>query len=144
MQDAYPFEHPILIDNSLLFIINMPGLLERFVNMFRAALDEKFRKLMRPLPREDTQSVLKMARFFFDKLTNQILIFFLQEVGEDILPAELGGNNGTIDDIKEFWKEELPKHSAFLSKLTKYKTEESRRAEGPKTSHDLFGSCSIM
>ena len=65
MQDAYPFEHPILIDNSLLFIINMPGLLERFVNMFRAALDEKFRKLMRPLPSQDTQSVLKMARYFF-------------------------------------------------------------------------------
>ena len=60
------------------------------------------------------------------------------------MPAELGGNNGTIDDIKEFWKEELPKHSAFLSKVTKYKTDESRRVEGPKTSNDLFGSCSIM
>jgi len=125
-QDAYPMDHQILIDNSLLFIINMPGLLESFVTMVRSALDEKYRKILRPLRRQDTQEILK------------------KEVGEEILPAELGGNNGTIDDIKEFWKEELLKHSAFLSKLSKSKTEESRRPDGPKTSYDLFGSCSIM
>ena len=136
-------EHQLLIDNSLLFIINMPGLLERFVNMFRSALDDKYKKIMRPLPSQDTQEILKMARFFFKVFKSNIDIF-LQEVGDDILPAELGGNNGTIDDIKEFWKEELPKHSAFLSKVTKYKTDESRRADGPKTPNDLFGSCSIM
>ena len=136
-------ENQLLIDNSLLFIINMPGLLERFVNMFRSALDDKYKKIMRPLPSQDTQEILKMARFFFKVLKSNIDIF-LQEVGDDILPAELGGNNGTIDDIKEFWKEELPKHSAFLSKVTKYKTDESRRVEGPKTPNDLFGSCSIM
>lgn len=60
------------------------------------------------------------------------------------MPAELGGNNGTMDDIKEFWKEELPKHLAFLSQLTKSKTDESLRPGGPKTSYDVFGSCSIM
>jgi len=86
-QDAYPMENQLLIDNSLLFIINMPGLLERFVNMFRSALDEKYKKIMRPLPSQDTQEILKM------------------EVGEDILPAELGGNNGTIDISKSFgWR----------------------------------------
>ena len=136
-------DNQLLINNSVLFIINMPGLLERFVNMFRSALDDKYKKIMRPLPSQDTQEILKMARFFFKVFKSNIDIF-LQEVGDDILPAELGGNNGTIDDIKEFWKEELPKHSAFLSKVTKYKTDESRRVEGPKTSNDLFGSCSIM
>ena len=137
-------ENQLLIDNSLLFIINMPGLLERFVNMFRSALDEKYKKIMRPLPSHDTQEILKMARYFFFQVYQSNIDIFLQEVGEDILPAELGGNNGTIDDIKEFWMEELPKHSAFLTKVTKYKTDESRRADGPKTSNDLFGSCSIM
>ena len=58
-------ENQLLIDNSLLFIINMPGLLERFVNMFRSALDDKYKKIMRPLPSQDTQEILKMARFFF-------------------------------------------------------------------------------
>ena len=136
-------ENQILIDNSLLFIINMPGLLERVVNMFRSALDEKYKKILRPLPSQDTQEILKMARYFCQVFQSNIDIL-LQEVGEDILPAELGGNNGTIHDIKEFWKEELPKHSAFLSKLTQYKTDESLRPEGPKTPNDLFGSCSIM
>ena len=133
-----------LIDNSLLFIINMPGLLERFVNMFRSALDEKYKKILRPLPSHDSQEILKMARYYFQVFKSNIIDILFQEVGEDILPAELGGNNGTIDDIKEFWKEELPKHSAFLSKLTQYKTDESLRPEGPKTPNDLFGSCSIM
>ena len=86
----------------------------------------------------------KNGKIFFFQVYQSNIDIFLQEVGEDILPAELGGNNGTIDDIKEFWMEELPKHSAFLTKVTKYKTDESRRADGPKTSNDLFGSCSIM
>ena len=57
-------DHQILIDNSLLFIINMPGLLESFVNMVRSALDEKYRKILRPLRRQDTLEILKKARYF--------------------------------------------------------------------------------
>ena len=56
-------ENQLLIDNSLLFIINMPGLLERVVNMFRSALDEKYKKILRLLPSHDTQEILKMARY---------------------------------------------------------------------------------
>ena len=62
-------ENQILIDNSLLFIINMPGLLERFVNMFRSALDEKYKKILRPLPSQDTQEILKMARYFLSSFS---------------------------------------------------------------------------
>ena len=72
-------ENQLLIDNSLLFIINMPGLLERFVNMFRSALDDKYKKIMRPLPSQDTQEILKMARFF-SKFLNQTLIFFFRKL----------------------------------------------------------------
>ena len=134
-------DNQLLINNSVLFIINMPGLLEKFVNMFRSALDEKYKNIMRPLPKLDAEQILKAASFFLYFLE---FIFCFQEVGEDVLPVELGGNNGRIEDIKDFWKEEIPKHQTFLSKLTKYKTDESLRPEGPKTSADLFGSCCIM
>ena len=63
-QDAYPMDHQILIDNSVLFIINLPGLLERVVSMIRSALYEKYRKILRPLRSQDTQEILKMARYF--------------------------------------------------------------------------------
>ena len=57
-------DNQLLIENSRLFIINMPGMLEKFVNMFRAAQDEKYKNIMRPLPKLDTQQILKTARYF--------------------------------------------------------------------------------
>ena len=54
-------ENQVLIDNSLMFIINMPGLLGKFVTMFRSALDDKYKKIVRPLPRLDTAQILKEA-----------------------------------------------------------------------------------
>ena len=33
----------------------------------------------------------------------------LQEVGEEILPEEYGGTNGTVPDLVEFWREEVPR-----------------------------------
>ena len=33
----------------------------------------------------------------------------LQEVGEEILPEEYGGTNGTVADLVEFWREEVPR-----------------------------------
>ena len=57
-------DNQLLINNSVLFIINMPGLLEKFVNMFRSALDEKYKNIMRPLPMLDAEQILKAASFF--------------------------------------------------------------------------------
>ena len=33
----------------------------------------------------------------------------LQEVGEEILPEEYGGTNGTVPDLVEFWRQEVPR-----------------------------------
>jgi len=124
-QDSYPMDNEILIRNSRLFILNMPSLIERFFNMFLGYLDEKYKTMIKILPRGD-----------YDTLK--------QEVGEDILPIEYGGTNGSVEEIKDFWKEEVIKQSEFLKTQTTYKTDESLRPGKPKTPSDLFGSCSIM
>ena len=38
LQDSYPMDNQALIANSRLFLVNMPGLLERFLNMFRSRI----------------------------------------------------------------------------------------------------------
>ena len=125
-QDSYPMDNQILIKSSNLFIINMPSLLQRFLNMFTAALDEKYKNIIRPLGHSEVQPTL------------------IEEVGEEILPEEYGGTNGTVQDLVDFWREEVPKHEDFLQRQTFYKTDESLREGEPKTAGNLFGSCSIM
>ena len=124
-QDAYPMENKILINNSRLFMLNMPSMIEKFFNMFLSYLDDQYKTMIKILPKGDYEALK-------------------EELGEEILPAEYGGKNGTVNEIKDFWKEELNKHPEFLKKQTTYKTDESVRPGKPKTSSDLFGSCSIM
>ena len=124
-QDAYPMENKVLIKNSRLFMLNMPSLIEKFFNMFLSYLDEKYKTMIKILPKGDYEALK-------------------EEVGEDILPVEYGGKNESVEEIKNFWKEEITKNGDFLKKQTAYKTEESLRPGKPKTSSDLFGSCNIM
>ena len=58
-QDSYPMDNQILINNSRLFIMNMPGIMEKFLNMFRSALDEKYQKILRILPKVDIEDTFK-------------------------------------------------------------------------------------
>ena len=125
-QDSYPMDNQILIKSSKLFIVNMPSLLQKFLNMFTSALEEKYRNILRPLGYTEAQQTL------------------IEELGEEILPQEYGGTNGTVEDLVDFWREEVPKHEDFLRRQTLYKTDETQRDGGPKAAGNLFGSCSIM
>ena len=58
-QDSYPMDNQILIDRSSLFIMNMPGIMEKFLNMFRSALDEKYQKILRILPKPEIEDTFK-------------------------------------------------------------------------------------
>ena len=51
----------------------------------------------------------------------------IEDLGEDILPAEYGGKNSNIAELTEFWKEEVTKQSDWLINQSKFKTNESLR-----------------
>ena len=78
------------------------------------------------------------------KLEYVFIWIIFQEVGEEILPEEYGGTNGSISDLVQFWKEEVHNHTDFLHQQTLQKTDESLRPGRPKTSEELLGSCTIM
>ena len=57
-QDSYPMDNQILINNSRLFIYNIPGLLGKFLDMVISAYDEKYRRILRTLPQADYKETL--------------------------------------------------------------------------------------
>ncbi|XP_046961266.1 clavesin-1-like [Vanessa cardui] len=60
-------------------------------------------------------------------------------ISKDILPAEYGGNGGTIKEIIDHWKDKVQKYSSWLEEDLKYGTDESKRPGQPKTPESMFG-----
>ena len=47
-----------------------------------------------------------------------------QEVGTEILPQELGGTNGNIEDLAKFWKGRVEANKDWLLEQNRYKTDD--------------------
>ncbi|XP_068620796.1 uncharacterized protein [Battus philenor] len=60
-------------------------------------------------------------------------------VPKEILPAEYGGNAGTIQELLEISKKNILKYSAWLDEEEKFGTDESKRPGKPRTAEDIFG-----
>jgi len=127
-QDCYPMESEVLIDKSKQLIINMPTVFQAILNTFLALLDRKFLDMIKVIPSSGTKDALKEC------------------MGEAVLPSEYGGTNGTVEDHRIFWKEEVRKQREWLMEQQNFRTAEHLRPGGPKKSEDVFGSpsCSIM
>ncbi|GBP41111.1 Alpha-tocopherol transfer protein [Eumeta japonica] len=63
-----------------------------------------------------------------------------QYISKDILPAEYGGDGGSIPSIIDYWKKKILEYSSWLEEDMKYGTDESRRIGKPKTAEDMFGA----
>ncbi|GBP41113.1 Alpha-tocopherol transfer protein [Eumeta japonica] len=61
-------------------------------------------------------------------------------ISKDILPAEYGGDGGSIPSIIDYWKKKILEYSSWLEEDMKYGTDESRRIGKPKTAEDMFGA----
>ena len=64
---------------------------------------------------------------------------FHDDVGLEILPAEYGGSNGTIEELTKYWKKKVEDNRNNLMKISKFKTDESKRPGKPKSQSDFFG-----
>nr|XP_034828393.1 alpha-tocopherol transfer protein-like [Maniola hyperantus] len=60
-------------------------------------------------------------------------------IPQETLPAEYGGNAGTIKEISEYWKKKMQDYSSWLEEGSKYGTDESKRPGKPNTAETLFG-----
>ena len=113
-QDAYPARP------KALHFINMPPVIESVFKMMEGFQKEKMRKRNHVHPKGDMS---KMQ----------------EDLGLDILPKEYGGTNGTLEELTNFWLEEIEKNRDWLMEQTKFKTDEAKRPGKPKLHSDIFG-----
>ena len=121
-QEAYPMDNEILVDLSRLYFLNMPKILEKLFSIFLTFLNKRYKKMMMVQDKDSSN--------MFD------------EMGEDILPAEYGGTNRTVEELTMFWEEELTRHTPWLLAQRDFRTDESVRVGKSKLQSML--SCSIM
>jgi len=61
------------------------------------------------------------------------------EMGEDVLPVEYGGNNGTCQEIHEEWVDRVVKNKDWFKQQINFKSDEFLRPGKPKSHAELFG-----
>jgi len=113
-QDAYP------ANPKALHFLNLPNVMETFFNLAQSFQKEKMKK----------RNIVH-AKGDLSKL--------IEDLGEDVLPKEYGGVNGTCEEIRDYWKGEMEKNKDWLIQQTKYKTDEKKRPGKPKLHADIFG-----
>lgn len=62
------------------------------------------------------------------------------EIPKELLPVEYGGENGTIQDLIQYWEEKIRQYREYLLEEAKYGTDESKRQAPLKHADALFGA----
>ncbi|XP_026326255.1 alpha-tocopherol transfer protein-like [Hyposmocoma kahamanoa] len=112
-QDALPFRE------KGTHYLNTPAGFETFFNAFKALISKK------------NQSRLHVHNKNYEEMYKYI--------PKDVLPAEYGGNGGTIKEIIDYWKKKVQEYSSWLEEDENYGTDESMRPGKPKTAENMFG-----
>ncbi|RXG52335.1 Alpha-tocopherol transfer protein [Armadillidium vulgare] len=112
-QDGYP------IRQKAIHYINTPSFFQAVFSIFKTFMKEKIKK-----------------RVYVHGNNMESLY---EHVPKNILPKEYGGSNGTVQDIVDYWCENVNKNRKWLLEDEKYKVDESKRPGKPKTSSELFG-----
>ena len=120
--ETYPMDNDTLTELSRLYFLNMPKILEKLFSLFVSFLNKRVRKTIRV---QDNNSPVLLA-----------------DLGEEILPAEYGGNNSNTGDLTKFWLEEMVRQSAWLAGEVQYRTDETARVGKDRLTGRL--SCSVM
>lgn len=113
-QDAYP------TNPKAIHFLNMPGVMETVFTMMQSLQKQKMKRRNHVHKKND-----------YCKL--------IEDVGEDVLPKEYGGNSDTVLQLTEYWKKKAIDNKDWLIDQTQYKSDESKRAGKPKQHSDIFG-----
>jgi len=113
-QDAYPTRP------KALHFVNMPPVMERMFNMVQGFQKEKMRERNHVHPKGD-----------YSKMQ--------ADLGLEVLPKEYGGTNTSLDELRDYWIDEIDNRREWLLEQPKFKTDEKKRPGKPKSHSDIFG-----
>jgi len=112
-QDA----NPIRIKG--LHYVNTPSFFLGIFNVFKVFLNEKI------------QSRINIVGDQIEPL--------YEKISRELLPAEYGGNAGTIEEILDYWVKKVKEYEQYFLDDAKYGTDEKKRPGKPKNAENLFG-----
>lgn len=62
-----------------------------------------------------------------------------KQIPQELLPAEYGGQNGTIADLVQYWENKIGEYREYLLEEVQFGTDESKRQAPLKHADALFG-----
>lgn len=63
----------------------------------------------------------------------------LKFIPKELLPVEYGGDDGTIQELIDFWEAKFMEQRDYLMEFENYGTDETKRIGKPKSADNLFG-----
>jgi len=111
LQDAYP------IRPKAMHMMNLPSIMETVLNLFKSFMNDKMKARMQ----------------IGDFSTLQA------DAGIDVLPEELGGTNGKLQDHMEYTQGLINDKKDWLKAQCEFKSDETKRPGKPKDYSEIFG-----
>ncbi|XP_063529629.1 uncharacterized protein LOC134740905 [Cydia strobilella] len=99
--------------------LNTPSFFESVFNLMKTFINEKLKQRIH-VHNKDYEGLYK-------------------HVPKEILPAEYGGNSGTIQEINEYWIQKVEEYGTWLDEDLQYGSDEGKRPGKPNTAEDMFG-----
>jgi len=113
-QEAYPARP------KAMHFLNFPSFLQGVFTMMQGFLNEKMKK------RNQVHQKGDYAKLY-------------ESIGQEVLPEEYGGSNGSIDDIQKSWVKRVLANKDWFAEQSNHKSDESKRPGKPKSHADIFG-----
>lgn len=132
MQHAAMYMNPVMLKKAManmeghplrpkaLHLLNIPPVMKTVVDLWNGMQKDKMKKRTHVHSKGD-----------FSKLH--------EDLGKDVLPKEYGGNNGSIQELTDYWRTQVESCGDWLEEQTNYKTKEDLRPGKPKLHADIFG-----
>ncbi|GBP41121.1 Alpha-tocopherol transfer protein-like [Eumeta japonica] len=81
----------------------------------------------------------RMVQSFQIQVHNQNYDAMQKEIGKSVLPAEYGGEDGTLLALVDHWKAKVESYSDWFAREESQRSDEARRAGAPGAGAALFG-----
>lgn len=140
-QEATPLRH------KGFHIINAPQGTDTIFNMIKSFMSEKNRQRVSQIIFFNFDFYSKknfgysFSFLFFQLFVhNKNLESFYEHVPKNILPVEYGGENGTIQEIIDYWEKKLLSYRDYFNEDKNYGVDESLRIGAPFNQETLFGT----
>ncbi|CAG9784537.1 unnamed protein product [Diatraea saccharalis] len=123
-----------------------PAMAKKAISCFEKSLPVRVKSnhiLNTPMGFEAAFTILKT--FLGEKLKNRIQVHnqnyeeLYKRIPKSILPIEYGGEDGSVEELANYWKTKVESYRDWFLNEEKAKSDESKRPGKPKTTSDLFG-----